>query len=65
MVFNKLLEQQVELMKKIRPAGSAALPVSNGSHNFSGMATPLLSCFYLFRYVYLPTLIMQLLLLLF
>ncbi|XXG41438.1 hypothetical protein AAC387_Pa01g1893 [Persea americana] len=45
MVFNKLLEQQVELMKKIRPAGSAALPVSNGSHNFSVQQQQNLSCY--------------------
>ncbi|XP_058079728.1 uncharacterized protein LOC131227910 isoform X2 [Magnolia sinica] len=31
MIFNKLLEQQVELMRKKNPAG-VSLPVSNGSH---------------------------------
>ncbi|KAL5994641.1 hypothetical protein ACLOJK_024694 [Asimina triloba] len=31
MIFNKLLEKQVDLMRKISPAG-VPLPVSNGSH---------------------------------
>ncbi|KAK2652159.1 hypothetical protein Ddye_012015 [Dipteronia dyeriana] len=30
--FNKLLEQQVQLMRQIHPSGGAQLPTSNGSH---------------------------------
>jgi len=30
--FNRLLEQQVQLMRQIDPTGVASLPTSNGSH---------------------------------
>ncbi|XP_068664360.1 uncharacterized protein [Aristolochia californica] len=44
MIFNKLLEQQVELMREICPAGVAASPVSNGSSYSSALNQPP-SCF--------------------
>lgn len=34
MIFNKLLEQQVELMRKMPHAGVASLPICNGSQTF-------------------------------
>ncbi|KAG9459630.1 hypothetical protein H6P81_004138 [Aristolochia fimbriata] len=40
MIFNKLLEQQVELMREICPAGVAPITVSNGSSYSSSLNQP-------------------------
>ncbi|XP_077218205.1 uncharacterized protein LOC143852615 [Tasmannia lanceolata] len=42
-IFNKLLEQQVELMNKIRHGGVSSHPISNGSHSSSTHQGP--SCY--------------------
>jgi len=38
LVFNKLLEKQVELMQKVCPPGVASIPLSNGSSSSTCMA---------------------------
>ncbi|XP_008799894.2 uncharacterized protein LOC103714431 isoform X1 [Phoenix dactylifera] len=43
LVFNKLLEKQVELMHKVCPSGVASMPLSNGSNSSTLRQTP--SCY--------------------
>ncbi|XP_020256636.1 uncharacterized protein LOC109833394 isoform X2 [Asparagus officinalis] len=43
LVFNKLLEKQVELMQKVCPPGVSSVPLSNGSSSSSLQQTP--SCY--------------------
>lgn len=40
LVFNKLLEKQVELMQKVCPPGVASVPLSNGSSSSTLQQTP-------------------------